>query len=368
MRTWNIFDFPDTIYISLRDKFKARFFEEMFRKLGGKRPYARFLNVNQMAVKKYLIGHTYKRGVRHPQAIPLSLFKKSNSLIGKELKKEIEDNITLIKAKGKGASIINPELPFMESPAFYRIVAHIIGDGSAPGNKVPYYANACKDLREQFKKDLDIFGEVRTYERKPNTTPVVYFPKVITDILSHILKIEFTNPEHIPSQIFKASDKCKSSFLRALFDDEGTISTSLAFNMSNQNIVNEITKLIEMLGIKVNSIIRKKNREWKDNYSFSIKRKYLKNFNSKIGFSHPKKMKNLNYALKTQNRKKRTRDFEDINQEILKSLSDNKKTTLDIANKVQLTLGHTLKYLKNLEAKGIIFRRGFKNKIYWYLN
>lgn len=367
MKTWHIWDFPDTVYISLTDNIKEDFFRQIFNKFGGKKPYARFLGISQMSVKQYHRGYTYKEGVKHPQAIPLSLFKKSLPLMNAKLKEKIEKNICLIKAKNKGTPVINPKLPFNESPQFYRIVAHMIGDGSAPGRKVPYYANTCNELREQFKRDLNIFGEVKSYERKLKDIPIVCFPKVITDILSHILDVKFSNPDRIPQQIFNTSDESKSAFLIALFDDEGTVSTNLAISMSNLNIINEIKKLIESLGVKTGNISIKRNKIWKDNFSFNVSRENLQEFKEKIGFSHPEKIKNLEAEINTKNRKQRARDAEEVEKHMIKILVEKPLKTIEIANSIQLTLGHTLRYLKKLEKDSKVIRRGFKNKIIWSL-
>lgn len=339
----------------------------MFKKLGGKRPYARFLNLNQRAVIFYHRGYNSKNKVKQKQSIPIWVFKKSAYLIDKELKEKLESNIFLLKARGGGIPVINPKLPLEESPAFYRVVAHVIGDGFAGKRKIPYYANTCKELREQFKKDLNIFGKVKPYERKPNTTPIIYFPKVVTDILSYILKINFTNPNHLPKQIFYASEECKSAFLRALFDDEGTMSTNLAVSLSDLNIIKEIGRLIEDIGIKTNKITIKPNKPWKANFSLSIKRKYLKEFKEKVGFSHSKKMRNLELAINTQDRVQRTRAPEEIKQKIIESLKNRKMRTLELANKIQLTLGYTLQFLKIMEKEGKIKRDGFRNIVNWSL-
>lgn len=368
MKTWHIWDFPDTVYVYLKDDFKNEFFNKMFEKCRGKRPYARFLNISQMAVKNYYRGYTRKNGVKHQQAIPISLFKKSTSLIDTELKEKIENSIFLLKAKNRGIPIINPKLPIKESQEFYRIVAHMIGDGCAAERKVPYYANTRKELREQFRNDLNIFGELKSYERKLATVSIICFPKVVTDLLSHILEIKFSSPDHIPKQIFSAAKECKASFLRALFDDEGTISTNLAISMSNLNLVKDIKLLIESLGIETNALTSKKNKFWKDNFAFTIKRKHFVEFRERVGFSHQEKIKNLDAAIHTRNRKQRTRDIKEIKKQILEVLDSKSFRTIEIANILQRTLGHTLCYLDILEKENKIVRNGFKNKILWSLS
>lgn len=368
MKVWHVWDFPDTIYIYLKDDFREEFFRKMFEKLGGKRPYARFLGLGQMTVKRYYQGYSYKKEKRYLQSIPLSLFKKSLNLMNEGLKEKFEENIFFLKAHGRSIPLLNPKLPFFESPAFYRIVAHMIGDGSAPKNHSPYYANTCKELREQFKKDLNIFGQVKVYETKTTTTPIICFPKVITDTLSYILDVKFTYPDKVPKIIFGASDECKSAFLRALFDDEGTISTNLAISMSNFGLVNQIRELVKCLGVLPNSLLIKKEILNKNNYYFSISAKNFKEFKVKIGFSHPNKVKNLDAALSTRKRKQRTRPIKVINQKIVEILNKKQMKTIELANELQFTLSHMLFHLKRLEKEKLIKRSGFKNCLIWSLH
>ncbi len=365
MKTWHIWDFPDTTYISLNRQFREEFFSRMFKEVGGKRPYAKFLGISQKTVKQYARGYSHKSGIKHPQATPLSVFKKSFPLIDHQLKERIEENIYSIKAKNRGTPVLNPKLPFVESPAFYRIVAHVMGDGSAPGNKVPYYANTCTELRNQFKQDLNIFGKMKVYERIMGKIPVVYFPKIITDVLADILEIKFSYPDKVPSQIFQSSEDCQFAFLQALFDDEGTISTNLAVSMSNLNIIKEIQRLTESVGIQTNKISKKENNPYSTNFSFSIRRKYLNEFDKKISFAHPKKLMNLKAAIHSKSRPQRTRQIEKINNQILGFLNNHQKTTLDVANEVKFTLGYTLQILKRLEHQDKVFRAGYKNRILW---
>jgi hypothetical protein len=368
MREWHIWDFPDTSYIYLNDSFRKEFFEQIFKKLSGKRPAARFLGVSQKTLNDYFKGYTLKNNTKHRQSISIGFLKKASSLIDSELHDEIENNIYLIKAKKKGIPIISPILPFKESCEFYRITAHMIGDGCAAKNKVPYYANKCDNLRKQFEEDLKVFGICRTYTKETKTVPVIFFPKVVTDILSFILNLKFTNPCHVPKIIFNASDEHKASFLQALFDDEGTISTNLAIYMVNAEIIKEIQELTESLNISTGNFLVKKEKIRKDNFGFSVKRSAFSNFKNKIGFMHPDKLKRLDNAINTKNRKLRTRNASELNEKIIKILKEKPRVTIEIADNIQLTLIHTLIYLKKLEKEGIVIRSGFKNKIIWSLS
>lgn len=365
MKTWHIWDFPDTTYIYLKDNFREEFFNKMFKEVGGKRPYARFLGLTQMTVKSYHKGYTYKKRVKHSQSVPLSLFRKSLLLMNKKLKEKLKDNIYFIKAHGKSIPVLNPKLPIKESPAFYRIVAHIIGDGSVPKNHLPYYANTCKELRDQFKEDLKIFGEVDTKEVTPNTTPIIEFPKIITNILSYVLKIKFTYPDKIPRDIFSASKECKGAFLGALFDDEGSASNGIVIRMKDYNLIKEVGKLIEQIGIRINKILITKDEQ--SMATLSINSKYIGDFKEKIGFTHPIKLENLEASIDRKKRKQRTRSPEIIEREIIEGLRKRQMRTIKIANNIQLTIGHALKHLKQLENEGKVKRSGFKNRIIWSL-
>ncbi len=365
MKSWHIWDFPDTIYIYLNDNFRNEFFTRIFEKTGGKRPYARFVGLSQKTVKSYHQGYFHKNGIKYSQSIPISLFKKSISLIDEELKNKLENNIHFLKVSRKSFPILSPKLPIIESPAFYRIVAHMIGDGSVPKNHSPYYANTCKELREQFKKDLQIFGDVKIHEAKTTTTPIVCFSKAITDILSFILDVKFSYPDKIPKIIFQAPNECKSVFLQALFDDEGTISTNLAISMNNYDLVKEIKELVIRLGIATTNLSIKKSKLNGDNYSFSISRKSFKDFSEKIGFTHPKKIFYLDAAIKTQQRKQRTQPLKLTRDKIVKLLSAKQMSTLDLSKQLLLTVNGLYYHLNFLENEGLIQRNGYKNKVFW---
>jgi len=360
MKTWHVWDFPETIYFSFNENFRKEFFDSLFKKFGGIRPAGRFFGISQMAIKQYAWGYSVKNKMKHPQSIPISFLKKSMSLLNGDINEKIEDNIILIKAKNRGTPVYNPKLPFQESPAFYRVVAHMIGDGSAPGRKVPYYANTCRELINQFRDDLNIFGEVRTYDGKL-TVPIISFPKVITDILSYILDVKFSYPDRIPKQIFNASEECKSAFLRALFDDEGCSSKGIVIGMKGDNLISELKKLLETIGIKINNLFNSNGGM----VSLSINSKSIELFKDKVGFSHPSKIKNLNFAISRKYRKMRTRSIDELNGQILSVLKNKPCATIEIANIIQLTLGHTLRYLKLLEKENKVTRDGFKNRFLW---
>jgi len=218
-----------------------------------------------------------------------------------------------------------------------------------------------KNYGKKFKQDLKIFGDIKTYERTPNTTPCIYFPKVISDTLKHILNIEFTRPNKLPDTILKASEEQRKTFLQALFDDEGCISTSLSIGMKSENIINQIKNMVEGLGIKTNNLTGRKIKY------FSIKADNIKKFKEKISFYHPEKIKRLNTRLKIQkrNKTKRTRPLHWTRNKIIKILEAKPTKTIILCEKLLLTVNGLYHHLKYLENQNKIIRKGTKNNTIW---
>lgn len=364
MKSWHIWDFPDSVYILLKEDVHKEFFNYVFDYCGGKRPYARFLSTSQMQVKQCFRAYTKKNNKKYVQYIPLSFLKKSYNILSKELTNRIEEGIKYIRVRS--GNPVQIKLPIIESPKLYRIVAHLLADGFAGKRKVPYYANTCNELREQFKEDLKIFGDLDIYEITQNTISYVFFPKVITNILSHIFDIEFTRPNKLPNLIFNAHNECKKYFLRALFDDEGYISTTLALSMNNKNLVEDIKKLIENLNVWTNKIYKLLNKEY---YTLQIKAKEYSNFKKRIGFSHPEKVKKLEFALKVQERNKiqRTRPLKKTRNKIINLLKIKPMKTLELSHSLLLTVGGLYYHLNFLEKESKIKKSGYKNKVIWKL-
>ncbi len=368
IKRWCIFDFPDNIYVFIRKDCREAFFQLMYKKFGSQSNYAKFLNINRTCIQGYYYARYWHKGKRSIKYIPLWVLKRSATYISAILKENIEKNITSIRGKG-GNQINHPKLPFQESPAFYRIVAHLIGDGSNSYNHTPYYANTCKYLREQFKKDLQIFGKIVTYETRSIQDPDVFcvnFTKTATHILEHILNIKFTHPNKLPIIIFSAEEECKRAFLQALFDDEGTISTCLGIGMKEKRLIQEIKLLCSSLGIETLKITSTKNTQ----HAFNIKSTSILKYRKEIGFSHPEKYHKLEIRKRIIERIKhqRTRPLEWTRNELLKLLKEKQMSTIKLSSKLLLTMHGLYPHLSYLEKNGSVQRTGYTNKIIWKLN
>lgn len=370
IKEWHIWDFPGDIYVFIKNEVREEFFKKMYKKFGSQKDYAKFLNKDRVLIQQYHYARSWDNGKKHIKPLPLELLHKSMPFTNQELKLKIENNVEWLRCQ-KGKSSIKINLPIKESVQLYRVVAHVLGDGSASKNKVPYYCNTCKELREQFKEDLKYFGDIKTYDRKL-TVPIVCFQKPLTDILSYILSISFINKEKVPERLFNANLEFKSVFLQALFDDEGTISTNLAISMKSKNIIKDIKNLLLNIDIKTGKIGLKPKtvkRFGGDNYTLSIISKSINKFKELIDFSHPEKHKNLEFRLKMIERNliNRTRPLDWTRNEILRLLSIKPMKTLRLCENLLLTVSGVYHHLKYLEDKGLIKRTGYKNKIIWEL-
>ena len=365
-KKFHVWDFPDTLFLLFSPEGNEYFFSKMYYAFGSQKSFAEYLGKWRQEVNKYHKQSQLNKGQRYPVYFPLNLFKKCVRFFDMERLHYLESNISEIRAN-VGLSIYSPKLPIIENSALYRIIAHILADGFAGKGKTPYYANMSSTLRNQFKKDLEIFGKMKIYERIPNTTPIVCFPKTVSDILAHLFDVQFTHPNRVPESIFSASSKCRSSFLRAIFDDEGSISVGLTVTIHNYVIMRQIKRLLTMFDIKSSKVMIHINIEQTDKIYLQVLRKSFESFRKHIGFNHPEKAAKLNFAIKTKGRKTRTRHPLYFEQRILEILETSPSHTIDIANELLLTYTGLMPHLERMLDEGLLVKRGYSNRVLWDL-
>lgn len=361
LKEFHIWDFPDSMYVLLDSSANKMFFRKMYSHFESRSQYSKFLNLHQTTVKEYDRRISTKKKKKYVQYIPIWVLKKSKQFLNVNEIKTIERSIEAYRPRA-GKPIKNNILPVKECPALYCILGHMLGDGSATKRKQPYYSNTCKELRDEFKRDLAIFGNVEIKDRKLGI-PIVVFQKAVTDFLASMFDISFDNKDHIPELVFTAPDDCKKAFLRALFDDEGTASASIAICITGQKVIEGIKYLLENMEIQTCKTMRRRTKNY-ELFSFQVRMKDVGNFIKFIGFSHPLKASNAQYILNRKSREKRTRSERELDSLILTFLRLNGESrTLSIANEIQLGPGHTLTHLKRLEQstkiigqlKGVIY-------------
>ncbi len=284
---------------------------------------------------------------------------------------EITKNIRKMKTGDRGIEI-PVKLPIEVSLQLAALVGHVIGDGTINSYGAFEYTNSAKEVVEKVKEYIKfVFNynciKSRT-ERKTNTTVhKIIFPSVI----GRLLKLagapqgkKVTQSFDIPDWIKKGDEKIKSAFLRALFDDDGSVNSGSIveyINSKRKNLrkehgvyMNSVAKLLSDLGV-TNHYVRYVERG--DNFSAYVRitnLRYLELFQNKVGFCHKKRKERLIKYLKkpTRNYTKRG-EGEEI---ILNLLRSKIMATEEIALKINRVFSATRRYLYRLERKGKIER------------
>ena len=363
-KKFNLWDLPDSIYVMLEDATNKIFFNKMYNRFESRRQYSKFLKLDPSTVREYDIRSGTKKKKEYVQYIPIWVLKKSKQFLNVNEIKTIERGMLAYRPRA-GKPIKNQILPVKECPALYRLLGHMIGDGSATRQKQPYYSNTCKELRDEFKQDLAIFGDVEIKDRQLGI-PIVVFQKAITDFLASIFNISFDNKDHIPLLVFSAPDNCKRAFLRALFDDEGCVSVAVGIRITGKQMAMDIARLFEIFSIHT-AIYETIRPQKKPIYTINILGKSIELFSKIINSNHPKKKDKLQLRIKRLHRTSRYRPKKVINNKILELLRKHQQAkTIDIANYIQLSLSHCLSYLNKLEKDGKIKYKIEKGKKRWF--
>lgn len=193
-----------------------------------------------------------------------------------------------------------------------RCIAKISGDGCLYYRYIRYN-NTCQELREEFiadvKKEFNHFKF--TYGKSNSGTPFVQIHgKALIGKFLEFLPSYKSEDIYVPSQIFEASEEVKCAYLRALFDDEGSVGIrifektgewkrNVKIDSKSRKLLEGIKFLLQTIGVSSNEIrmCTKQDKFW---YYLGISgRANFSLFASKIGFTHPLKQQKLVFLLRT---------------------------------------------------------------------
>ncbi|MFQ6009686.1 MAG: hypothetical protein ACE5J7_01015 [Candidatus Aenigmatarchaeota archaeon] len=245
------------------------------------------------AMKKNQIAFARKYAKPLPKKKVKEMFRLRNK---KHTMQEIAEktNISLNTAKRylKGTCI--KERPVIQkglSIEKTRIIAHCLFDGNVmPKRYRISYGNKSKGLIRQFTGDFKkVYGLSKPYiyVDKWNCITATFRSKlIIEDLLSYTPAYTTSDPKAsttVPREILKGSKQNKIAFLRAFWDDEGSVllnkgSRSLVAVCYNDEVLLDIYKMHRDLG--VDCILRTHRHE------IAIhKEEYIRKFKKIIGFS-----------------------------------------------------------------------------------
>lgn len=217
----------------------------------------------------------------------------------------IKKDITTIKTKN---SLPIQKLEIETSEEICRVIGHLLSDGGIhiiekSGKYRAFYVNNEKELLKCFMKDIKtIFGDIEIYFRKREIRgDEIWLSTTIGLLLYKILECKL---DRIPEFIFKMNERCISSCLQAIYDDEGYLYPNkhmIVLSFVNKELLSDAKRLLELIGIKGNPIHvhQSKNRSKISKnrskmFYFNITgRKNILNFYKKINFIHPVKREKL---------------------------------------------------------------------------
>jgi len=158
------------------------------------------------------------------------------------------------------------------------------------------YCNTDNKLLEEFSKD--VFDIYKIKVRKRKTTDLVFKSK---RVYSRIKELGGGNTRgwKIGNDILQSGKMVKSFWLRAFFDDEGTIDkTNNVIRVKSMNKKGLFQSRDMMNSINIPCRITGPNCD--DSYYLTVSRKDSKLFQRVIGFNHPKKKSRLEKILENQ--------------------------------------------------------------------
>ena len=200
------------------------------------------------------------------------------------------------------------------TPEFARLHAHICGDGYMATTRTKrskreleqhprrnlirnrFHVRYCNDntiLLKQFVKD---------FKRVFNRIAVLIPSKNEIDVQAKWLYLLFkdlgagkSKEWSVPKEIMEASDKIKSQWLMAFFDDEAYVSKirkKIVLNIVNLKGLKQIKKLLNDMSInsKLNGPYFYKKFY---SYHLTIYKSSIQRYSDFIGFTHPKKRRDL---------------------------------------------------------------------------
>lgn len=287
----------DKVYIKLNIDFHKGFFDKAIRYAGSQSKLAKLLSdsgadfSNDLKIDQQRISFW----TNNYMCLRLDVVFYLADLLNVD-REVIQNNVISLKGVGTSLPIKKPKLPFSLTPEMSNIIGKFICDGCILNSNHHYtstYNNICQELIEEFIQEIKFtFGETKV------DCPVVdgVTRARVTGFIGYVITnfFDFENGRKIP-EIIKSSDKeVKAAFLRAVFDDEGTIHKNLnqiRVKMKHRKFLEDVISMLKDFDIKISKIsIDRSKRFGGDLHYFCIyNRENLGIFKDQIGFTHPRK-------------------------------------------------------------------------------
>ena len=203
---------------------------------------------------------------------------------------------------------VSESLPYIEAnPLWGKQLGYLLGDGHIH----PYYAGMCcsdkdRDVKEDIMETAKALGLPCRAKvgMRPGTKIPLWTINIGSTIFSRFCKeIGFRGRRgkvfRVPWWIFESTKEVQASFLRGLFETDGTVSEKASVSVCTKDfdLAQDIALLLASFGIRahtVNKLSKKYNRMY---YNVTIGRIGSELFREKIGFIGSRKRANLDAFL-----------------------------------------------------------------------
>ena len=373
----DLFDLPsDKIYIQLEDGFHKNLFKMAITKAGSQSKLAEILKRSEEKFAKdlkYIRQQEVSKWYNNYNFLRLEVANFLIKFVGLP-EQDLRTNLKAIKGMTTSSPILNPKFPFTLDYEMSQLLGKICGDGCVQdfNSYSVDYVNKCEELLDEFKRLIIIkIGNTKFHEIENNGVTVIS----VTGLVGYIFTtfFDFVHSRRVPNYILNGNEEVKRGFLRAIFDDEGTVSKytgQIKLKMIHKRFVCDIKSMLKDLGIITTKISKEKskNRFGKIAYYFTINgRKNLELFLKKISFTHPEKLKKLTNRLNSY----KLEEYQKMEPQrlILDILSkDGSLTAKELATKINRKKRTIQFHLNNLRKKNKLTFQKIKRKfVYEYL-
>jgi len=363
-RQFHIFDFPENMYVVLKDDYRKKLFDESVKKFGSREKLAIFLDIDKSTFNCWYAGKRFGKNNKQTfMAFPLGALKKLFHVTSNDVK-TLYENIILLR-NGRSA-IFYPKLPFNETTTLFSLLGNLLGDGYISEKRdSPNYSNKRKELVTEFKKKLEIFGKV---DFKQTVSGRHYrFSKIVVDILIYFYHLNHgTFNASLPQELWKLPREYAAATIGAIVDDDGTIADEkIEIYSASRRLLEDIRNLISIKfpEIEFGKIISKRGNY----FFFQIHSRSFLHFKRLIPLSHSEKIKNLDFNIKRCEIRKTgvTLGKGITKSNILELLSNKNLTTKEISRTLYISMGTINEHLNLLEkiekVESVKIDRGYRN-------
>jgi transposase-like protein/predicted DNA-binding transcriptional regulator len=302
--------------------------------------------------------------------------------------KDIERNVLAIRKQT--GHICTVKVPITCSPSLAGLIGHSLGDGHI-GRFPTLFVYTSKNLSaicHVKDKVRETFGISTFYWRQKGNRYDVYFPRIVGELLLKFGSVSGAKTECTfvtPAWIMNGERKIKRAFLRAIFEDEGSVCIhpthkgvildmwkKKSLSHSLKSFLNQLRYLLMEFGVAsrvglTGTYMDKHGTEKIGFRIFICGKRNVARFKEGINFLSATKKKKLEILLKSY--KKECWGIGRLDRAVHQVLLNGALTSEEISGKLEMRRATVRCAIKRLVKKGLVKRRGKKGRfLMWTAN